>query len=386
MSSLYSASVFDSSWLDTRAASSSLIYKRDATNVLNATIDTASNLGELVTDNTQLNVTAQVSRENPTNFYKFTLTGDNLKAGFGNNTGSSDLRVQILNSSGTIVADSSPYGDSDNLAAYALMSTSAGLDLEEGDYYVKVTFDALSYRSVPQAYSLALYSGESFDVSYQTTAKSQTKASQVVKVDNTMTYSLIDALEFSTKTTHLANETVDGAINIGWLYADKSALSVTSQLTSVCKEQFYSLTLQKGENLKVAFNNHTDTSEIRVQLYDSAGVRILADSHGTEAQKAAYAELTSSDGYSAKSGNFIIKLAYALGEPRTDQIYDFKVFSGNVYDKMYETLVATETAATAIVSGRLGDLNYKATTATYLATQLDKDMDSGLISVLQQFV
>lgn len=383
--SLYSASVFDSTWLGSSAASSSFIYKRDAVNVLNGTIDTASNLGTLRTDDTQLDLTAQVSRENPSHFYKFTLDGDNLKMAFANNTDSADLRLQILDSSGSIVADSSQaFAEEEDLLNYVTMITSSGVDLEAGDYTIKVSFEPTAKRSVPQTYSLAMYSGESFNVSYQTTAKSQTSASQVVKVDNTMTYSLIDALEYSSKSTHLANETTDTAIDIGWLAENKTALSVTSQMTDICKEQYYVLTLQQGENLKMAFNNHTDTSELRVQLYDSTGTRLLADSHGSEDLKEAYAELTSSDGFATKAGKYVVKVGYALGEEKNTQIYDFKIYSGTLYDKVYETLVATETAATAIMGGRLTDFNPKAATVSYLAAELDSGDD--IIYALKKFI
>ncbi len=378
----YNTTAFTSSTLNASGSASGNIYQRNATNLLNATTETATKIGTLVTNQTQLDVKAQVSRENATNFYKFTLDGDSLKLGFQNNTETSNLRVQILNSSGKVVADSSTFGTEANQEAYALANSSDGLDLEAGDYYVKVTFDSTSLRSVPQTYSLALYSGTKFSASYQTTAQAQTSATQVPKLDDTMTFSLITAQEYSTKSTHYANETSADAINIGWIYENKSALSVFSQMTSVCKEQYYSLTLQKGDNLKMALNNRTDTSELRVQILDSSGTRILADSHGTEEQQEAYEALTSETGMEAKAGNYIIKLSYADGEPKTDQIYEMKLYSGEVYEKLYETQVATETAATAVLSGHLTDYaSARTVAATYLASALDTDND--ILSILK---
>ncbi len=380
--STYNTTLFTSSTLNASGSASGNIYQRDATNLLNATLDTATKIGTLVTNQTQLDVKAQVSRENATNFYKFSLDGDSLKLGFQNNTDTSGLRVQVLNSAGKVVADSSTFGTEANQEAYDLASSSEGLDLEAGDYYVKVTFDSTSLRSVPQTYSIALYSGTKFSASYQTTAQAQTSATQVPKLDETMTYSLITAQEYQTKSTHYANETASSAINLGWIYENKSALGAFSQVTSACDEQYYSLTLQKGDSLKLALNNRTDTSELRVQLYDSSGSRLLADSHGTDEQQEAYEALTSSEGYATKAGSFIVKVSYAEGEQKTDQVYDLKLYSGDVYEKYYETQVGTESMSTAILSGHLTDYaDARTVTATYLASSLGTD--NNILSILK---
>ncbi len=383
--SSYSASLYDSATLGVYARSSSLIYQRDVINVLNASLQDASNIGTLKTNETQLDVTGQLSKANSDHYYKFTLDGDSLKVNFKNNTNSSALRVQIMDADGKVVADSSSRASSALQAAYASASSSKGLNLESGDYYVKVTFDATSLRSIDQTYSLGLYSGDRFGVSYQTTGKSQTKPSQTVTYDNTMTYSLIDALEYSTKATHLANETSSSAINVGWIFKDKSALSVKGQMTSVCDEQYYSFTLQQGEDLKFAFNNKTGTSELRVQLYDSTGSKLLADSHGTEKQRKAYASLVSSDGLAAKAGNYVVKVSYASGAAKKDQTYSLNIYSGTVYDALYETVTTTETAATAILAGHLTDsTDPRTVSATYLASALGEDLDD-VFSVLNSY-
>jgi hypothetical protein len=373
--SLYSASAFDSTALNTSAAPSSLIYQRDVSMPLNSTIEDAANLGSLVFNKTQLDITGQISRENATHFYKFSLDGDNLKLNFLNNTNSAGLKVQILNSSGKVIADSSQYASSTLQDAYEEMNSSDGYDAEAGDYYVKVTFDSMAARSVPQTYSVALYSGTRFVTSYQTTGKSQTKETQKVLIDNTMTYSLLDAKAYETKSTHIANEKPLDAINIGWIYENKTALSISSQITDVCDTQYYIFTLQKGEAFKLAFNNKTDTSDIRVQIMDPTGTKVFADSHGTEAQKEAYAKLTSVEGLTAQdSSQYLIKVEYAQGEEKNKQIYGFKLYTGTTYDAMYETTVGTESIGTAIANGHF-QMKYSMNeaSASYLTAMFNGD-------------
>ncbi len=380
----FTASYLDSTILNTTAAPSSRVYVRDVSLPLNTSLDTASNLGTLTTDATQLNARAQVMRENPTHFYKFTLDGDSIKINFSNVTGSSGLRVQLLNSSGTIVADSSSVASEALQEAYDDLSSSDGLDQEAGEYFVKVTFDTTSVRAVPQLYSIALYSGTRFATSYQTVGKAQSTERQYVLIDKTMTFSLIDAQSYELKTAHAANETALSAINIGWLYENKAALSVSSQLTDVCSTQYYSFIHQKGESLKLAYNNHTGTSDTRVQLYDSSGTQLLADSHGTEDQKAAYAALASSDGLDAGAGPYLIKVSYGTGERKTKQIYDFKVYSGTSYDALYKTAVGTESAKAALANGHLVMKYSMQDTAVSYLMSMSQGEDVSIIDTLSK--
>lgn len=383
--SAYDASYYSSSYLGVTASTGSFIYVRDVSNPLDGTLDNAANLGTLTENDTQLSVKGEVSQQNTTHYYQFALDGDQLKLEFFNNTNSSDLRLQVMDSNGKVVADSSSFADTDLQKAFAYASSPLGLDLEAGTYYVAVSFDATAKKSQPQTYSLALYSGTSFRTAYQSSATAQTDYDQPLTVDNTMTYSLIDALAYSSNSVHRANETSDSAIGIGWLSADKSALSVTSQMTWVCKEQYYSFALQQGENLKMAFNNQTNTSDLRVQLYDSTGYVLYADNYGTDEQKAAYEALLSSDGLTADPGTYKIKVSYADGAAKTDQLYSFQLYSGTSYDSFYETTTSTETAATAILSGDLAsNASARTVAATYLASTLKQSADD-ITSVLLEY-
>ncbi|MDD5587336.1 MAG: hypothetical protein PHY92_10370 [Alphaproteobacteria bacterium] len=351
MSSI-TASFFDDASVNSFSLGGAVLYQRNATNALNATLADAVNIGTLKTDESQLDVLGQISRTNSTNFYKLTLDGNNMKMSL--TTSSSLVRAQVLNSSGTVIADNSTSATSDLQTAFANLASSNGLSAEAGDYFVKVTYDATATRSASYTYLLSLYSGTVFSKSFQTTAKSQTSEKQAVTIDNTMVFSTSDALEYSVNNIHLANETATTGLNIGWIYENKAALSVTSQLTETVEDQYYTFSFQKGDNLKLAFNNHTDTATARVQLLDMSGKYVIADSDGTDAQKEAYAALTSSDGMSARVGQYVLKISFAEGESRSkNQIYDFKLYSGTSYTALYETTATTETAATAVFSGHL---------------------------------
>lgn len=379
------ASFFDSTTLNAYASSSAVVYQRGAVTLLDATQEEAVNIGTLTTDVSQLNVTGQVSRQNKEQYYKFTLDGDTVKSALYNLTNTSKIRMQLLNSDGKVVADSA--GSEAEKAAYNSMSSFSGLKTPAGEYAVRITWGDIAYKSIPQAYMLSLYSGNTFRNSYQTSTSPQMLSSQKVLLDNTMTFSTSDALNFSTDNIHLANGTKDSAVNIGWLYQNQSALSVRSQITDICDEEFYSFTLQKGDNLKVAFNNHTQTADLRVQLYDATGTRVLADTHGTEAQKAAYEALSSAEGFATKSGTYMVKVSYARADQRTKtQQYDFKVYSGDYFHKMYQTNVATENANTAIMSGHLTPaFNPLTVTAKYLET-MSSGGEVDIFSALQEII
>ncbi|MDD3181642.1 MAG: hypothetical protein PHD48_02405 [Alphaproteobacteria bacterium] len=380
------ASNYNSTLLDATAGGVKLLYQRDVSLPLNSTLSDAADLGALTTNSTQLDVKSRVSRQNPNHFYKFELEGNSIKMNFTNNTGSSGLRVQLLNSSGKVIADSSTSASDELQAAYKELNSSDGLDAKAGDYYVKVTFDTAQARSVPQTYSLGLYSGTRFTSSYQTTAKPQTSTKQTVLQDNTMTYAMYDAYEYTTKSTHIANETKADAVNIGWVYENKTALSVSSLINSVASDQWYNVTLQKGDALKIAFNNHTNTTELRVQLYDSSGTQLLADSEGTEEQKAAYEALTGSSGLTAEASQYLIKVSYAAGADKKQQVYDFKVYSGATYDTLYTTTVGAENAETALANGHLvPGYSQKSVAASYLSTVANGE-DINIMEEISQYI
>lgn len=358
---------FSSTALDCVGKSTSPLYQRNVVNQINATADDAIDIGTLTTNKTQLDVGGQVNRANPKNYYKFTLDGDSMKMDFTNLTGSADMRVKITDSSGNVIADNE--GTDDQIAAFDTLSSSDGLDADPGEYTITVSYGSTALKGTAQNYSIGLYSGTEFTSSYQTLASSQTSLNQKVVVDNTLTYATSDAEDYSVDAYNHLNASATDSVDIGWLYENKTALKLSSTLTTTNYEQYYSFTVQKGETVKMSLNNITDTSDLRVQIMDATGTYVFADSQGTEEQQAAYAELTSSDGLALENGvQYTIKVSYADGADRTDsQKFQLSLYSGDHYTDLYETNAYPESYDTASLNGTLPD-SYSPLSA--LASQL----------------
>lgn len=378
------AAAFSNSGLGVTAGTTATLYQRDATNVLNATPSTAVALGNLISNSTQLDATGQVTGQNATDYYQFNYQGNSpLTADFENLTGTSDLRVQLLNSAGTVIADSG--GTLAQQIAYTQL-TSSGLSANAGSYTVAVTYGPTSPKSLPQDYSLSLYSGNTFQGAYETTAATQTSASENVPVDNTLTFATSDAQLFTTQQYNKIDATAETAITIGWLYQNKTALQVDSQVTAADQNDYYTFTSEQGSALKLAFNNQTNTSDLRVQLLDSSGTDIIADSGGNPQQQAAYAALTSSSGLNAQPGQYVVKVSYAQGASTANsQTYQFSVYSGQSYSTLDQTTASAETYGHAVLAGDLGTTAYspQVAAATYLFNQ-SQGVSQDALSVLEQ--
>ena len=160
---------------------------------------------------------------------------------------------------------------------------------------------------------------------------------------------------------HAIGETAATGVNIGWLQENQSRLDVQSQLTTPDAQDYYSLTLQQGNNLKLAFNNVTNTAATRIQLLDPTGTEVIADNYGTPAQKQAFAALTSSNGIAASQGQYVVSVGYAPGANTSQtQTYNFQVYSGNTFNNSYQTTASAQTYQNAILSGNPAVVGYSA--------------------------
>jgi hypothetical protein len=237
---------------------------------------------------------------------------------------------------------------------------------------VRVNYAATATKALAQNYSFSLYSGAEFSSSYQTNAVAQKSTSTILPVDNTQTFATSDAQLFTRQNFNTIGDTATTGVTIGWLSQNKSRLDVQSQLTAADPADFYQFTLQKGDNLKLAFNNTTSLAKatpVRVQLLDATGAQVLADSGGTTAQKAAYAALTSSTGLNAKPAQYVVKVAYAPGADHSKtQNYNFQVYSGSTYATSYQTIASAQTFGNAILTGNpnVTGFNPNAAAASYL--------------------
>lgn len=344
------------------------------------TVQISSPLGGVTIDNlpqqgSSLDVTSKLTSAVTQEVYNFSLSGNNLKLAFDAGVNDANARVQLLDSTGAIIADS--QGSAAFASNYADLNSASGLEVESGDYSVVVSYDPANLANADLAYNFQLYSGNRYSIVYHTTGTA-------TPGDNSVTSSVTEADDtenFGRNDFHKLKEDFLSAINVGWLKQNESTLSVFSRLTSLNNAQYYTFILQQGENLKLNFNNTTSKGavDLRVQLYDGSGTQLLADNFGTAAQQAAYKSLNSATGLTTKANPYIVKVTYAPNAVKTaDQDYNFQIFSGTSYSAIYKTTVAPQGFRNAIISGQIGSgFNAVLAAATYLAA--GSDSSSGLI-------
>jgi hypothetical protein len=233
-------------------------------------------------------------------------------------------------------------------------------------------------------YDMNLYSGNSYAVAYAETVSSHpydnSAAGSVTAASNAALYT---ATAYNKITT-----SASAAINIGWMKQDQSMLDVYSELTSVDNADYYSFTLEQGNNLKFGFNSSTtpSTTGIRVQLMNSSGTEVIADNEGTADQQAAYQALTTVNGLTASTGGYVIKISYTSDAKKSDTPYEFGVYSGSTYTSEYKTTASAETYATAILDGQVSSTSTSTGIAAYLTAVSNGSADDSLTNALKSFV
>jgi hypothetical protein len=315
---------------------------------------------------TALNVTSQLTGGDSSEYYNFSLSGTNLKLAFDAGSSTPSTRVQILNANGQIIADS--RGNVYQKANYAAITSGTGLAATAGNYSVAVTYAPGANATKPISYNFQLYSGTNYAVVYKTKATAQA-------YDNTAAGSVSADTKAKLYTRSAYNSigaTAASAINIGWLQQNKSSLDVLSQLTNADSTDFYSFTLQQGNNLKFGFDS-TQTpkpNNYHVTIYDGSGSYVVADNQGTAAQKAAYTSLTTTNGLTAKPGNYLISIGYAEGVTHSTGQYQFNLFSGTTYTAQYKTTASAQSYQNYALSGGTGTgaISSSAAIASYLSS------------------
>ncbi|MDR3448957.1 MAG: hypothetical protein P4M15_04275 [Alphaproteobacteria bacterium] len=359
-----------------------------ATATPNDSSSTSSSAGSLsistsLQQATTLAVKSQLTGSDQSEYYSYSFSGTTMKLDFSATTNAHDARVVVYNSSGDVVADSA--GNDYEKSNYAKLTSSAGLSASSDNYSVKVTYAAGADPTTQNVnYSLQLYGGNSYSVIYKNKVTAQA-------TDNTAAGSVSatsDAQLYTTSQYHTINEKASSAVNIGWLQQDKSMLDVNSQLTSTDNTDYYSFTLQQGNNLKFGFNTSTttDSSKFRVQLMDSSGSRVIADTEGTAAQQAAYKELTTTNGLTANAGSYIVKVSYAANATKSDATYEFGIYSGTSYAAEYKTTASAQTYANAVLNGDVSGSSSSTAIAAYLTAVSNGDTSSSLSDALKAAV
>lgn len=130
----------------------------------------ATNIGTLVKDTSRLNVFSSLAANDPADFYKFTVTTKGEVA-LGR-VGDAEVRIQLMDRQGKIVADS----NMDSGAAYdAYKNLEKGSQtLDKGDYTMRITREKTASPKDEKNYGVQLRMGD-YSKDYDTIAKQPAK-------------------------------------------------------------------------------------------------------------------------------------------------------------------------------------------------------------------
>jgi len=361
----YDPNLFVSAASTVNPSSSNLnLYNQTAS--LSGSQSSALGIGNLIANQSQLDASSTLNTLNSADYYQFNFQqGQALKFTLDNTTVSLNqvaLRAQIYDSNGNLIADN--YGTQAQQQAYTELASGEGLAASNGSYVAKISYAPGADITQTQTYNLELNSGTSYSSEYTTIAQLPS-TSTAGSTPNVGVFTNANAQLFTAQQYHQIGETAESAVEIGWLQANQSSLDVVSQLTTADKQDYYNLTLQQGSNLKLAFQNSTNTAATRIQLLDTTGTQVIADNYGTPAQKAAFAQLTSSTGLAAQPAQYVVSVGYAPGASAAEtQTYNFQIYSGDTYLNSYKTTASAQTYQNAILGGNPNVVGYSAAAAT----------------------
>ncbi|HEY0837270.1 MAG TPA: hypothetical protein VGE72_25380 [Azospirillum sp.] len=151
---------------DTAAAGDVKEYEKTVRKSAATQAYAATDIGMVVKNRTRLNAFSIMGKDDPVDFYKFKVTNQGELA-LGR-VGDPDVRVQLMDKTGKIMADS----NKDAGAAFdAYKKLSAGeLTVDRGDYTIRVTRDKGVAAGTDKQYALQLRMG-TYSEDYDTYAK-----------------------------------------------------------------------------------------------------------------------------------------------------------------------------------------------------------------------
>jgi hypothetical protein len=320
----------------------------------------STDVGQLTTNESELDVVSQATAAIPNSNYNFNVAqGGAVKLSFANSTDTAQLDVKLVDSNGNVLADS--QGTTAQQNAYTELTSGEGLQAAAGEYTVQVGYAQGQLQGSPQTYNFQLNEGTTYNTIYKTSATPPSTSQTYSAGNNVSVYASSDAQLYTRQDSNSIDATASSAVNIGWLKANSTSLAVASRLTTSANVDYYSFTLQQGNDLQMSFNNTTSANAPHVQITDSTGTRVLADNQGTTQQQEAFTQLTSS-GLSATPGQYMVKVSYATGANRSQsQNYNFQLYSGTSYTTEDETQAEPESLQTFLLTG--GSLGYNSATA-----------------------
>ena len=130
----------------------------------------ATNIGTLVKDTSRLNVFSSLAANDPTDFYKFSVTAKG-EVSLGR-VGDADVRIQLMDKQGKIVADSNAESGA-TYDAYKNLEKGS-LSLDKGDYTLRISRDKGVPATDEKNYGVQLRMGD-YSKDYDTIAKQPAK-------------------------------------------------------------------------------------------------------------------------------------------------------------------------------------------------------------------
>jgi hypothetical protein len=231
--------------------------------VTNSVFPSASNagfIGGLSANNTDLNVLSQLTPQVTKDFYTFNFEqGSNLLLSFNGTVGplgdsnndtpgsivdatTLGLRYQLYDITGNLIADSD--GTQQQQQAYQQLTSSGGLSVANGGYYVQVSAAPDTTISSQQNYNFQLYSGTTYNTSFVSIAQTQAYDPNLF-VSAASTVSPVSSNINTYNQTATLSGTQASALNIGNLIANSTQLDASSTLDSQNSSAYYSFNFQQ---------------------------------------------------------------------------------------------------------------------------------------------
>jgi len=173
------------------------------------------------------------------------------------------------------------------------------------------------------------------------------------------------------------------APHIGYLDKNKTELEVRGTITGQCPTAMYAFMFRKGDTMRLALTENKGEEGCRIQIMDSNGRKVLADSGGTNAAlKEAYAKLAAGT-LDLVNGNYVLKVTHDVTKaPMTKTLnYTIKLTSGTTYKEHYKTSAGAQSILQYYQEN--GTMGYSmATMAASLLTSAQNEEDVNIFDYM----
>lgn len=180
---------------------------------------------------------------------------------------------------------------------------------------------------------------------------------------------------YTRKITNKIGVTAWTAEHLGYLDKNKTQLQVRGTITRQDTKAMYAFMFRTGDQLRLALTENKGEEGCRIQIMDSNGRKVFADSAGKDQDlKDAYAKLLNGE-LDLKNGNYTLVVTHDTDKVSKNATlnYTIKLSSGTTYKERYRTEAAAQTLLQHYQEN--GTLGYSQATmaASFLTTQMNGD-------------